>query len=85
VATRIEPWREFARSTIESALGDSPLRAVLGPTEIAHAVVALYLGLEMLSNLDGNPEPAIALFAHAKRLATLLEALATPTDSKESA
>jgi AcrR family transcriptional regulator len=85
VATRIEPWREFARSTIESALGDSPLRAILGPTEIAHAVVALYLGLEMLSNLDGNPEPAIALFAHAKRLATLLEALTTPTDSEESA
>ena len=39
------------------------------------AVVALYLGLEMLSNLDGDRAPALALFDHAKRLAVLFEGL----------
>jgi len=84
VAARIAPWREFARSTIESALGDSPLRTVVDPVDIAHAVVALYLGLEMLSNLDQNPEPALALFSRARQLAILLETLTKPPDPKES-
>src|SRR5664280_2371481 len=29
VAARIQPWREFAQSTIQSSLGDSPLSGVL--------------------------------------------------------
>jgi AcrR family transcriptional regulator len=84
VAKRIEPWREFARSTIETALGESPLSSVLPTKDVAHAVVALYLGLEMLCHLDGDTEPALDLFAHARVLATLLEALFIPTHPKES-
>jgi AcrR family transcriptional regulator len=83
VAERIQPWREFALSAIQKALGDSPLSRVLPPENVAHAVVALYLGLEMLSHLDGNPGPALALFADARGLAALLEALITPTNPKE--
>ena len=84
VSARIRPWREFARSTIEEAIGDSPLRSVLPAEDVAHAVVALYLGLEMLSHLDGDAAPALALFAHAKQIATLVEALTSPTTPKES-
>jgi hypothetical protein len=32
----------------------------------------LYLGLEMLAHLDGDREPAIALFERAKSIAGLL-------------
>jgi len=85
VASRIRPWEEFARSTIEASLGESPLSGILPAKDIAHAVVALYLGLEMLSHLDGNPEPALALFAHARQLASLFEAMTATTDPKESA
>lgn len=84
VASRIQPWREFAKSTIEGSLGHSPLSSVLPAKEVAHAVVALYLGLEMLSHLDGDPEPALALFAHAKQLASLVEALTAPATPKET-
>jgi len=84
VAARIQPWREFAQSSIESSLGDSPLSSVLPSKDVAHAVVALYLGLEMLSHLDGDAEPALNLFAHAKQLASLFEAMTTPTNTKES-
>jgi hypothetical protein len=45
--------------------------------DVAHGVVALYLGLEMLSHLDGDRAPALALFDHARQLATLLQALGT--------
>src|SRR5664280_2619747 len=75
VAARIQPWREFAQSAIETSLGDSPLGGVLPAKDVAHAVVALYLGLEMLSHLDGDSDPALALFGHAKQLASLVEAM----------
>ena len=83
VSARIRPWREFARTTIEASVGDSPLAGVLPPEEVAHAVVALYLGLEMLSHLDGDPDPALALFGHARQLASLLEAVSTPATTTE--
>ena len=84
VSARIQPWREFAQSTIEESLGGSPLGNVLPAKDVAHAVVALYLGLEMLSHLDGNAEPALALFTHAKQIASLIEALTTPATPEES-
>ncbi len=84
VAARIGPWKEFARSAIEDALGDSPLAQVLPSKDVAYAIVALYLGLEMLSHLDGDREPALALFAHAKQLAGLFEAMTGPSPTKET-
>jgi len=80
----MQPWRSFAQSSIEAALAGSPLRDVIPAEELAHAVVALYLGLEMLSHLDGDAEPALALFARAKRLAPLIEALITPATAEET-
>jgi AcrR family transcriptional regulator len=84
VASRIQPWREFAQSSIESSLVGSPLSSLLPTRDVAHAIVALYLGLEMLSHLDGDAEPALSLFAHAKQLASLFEAMTTPVTTKES-
>lgn len=52
--------------------------------DVAYAVVALYLGLEMLSHLDDDPGPALALFSHARRLAPLLEFLTAALTPKES-
>ena len=43
--------------------------------EVAHAVVALYLGLEMLASLDGDRAAALALFDRAQRAAPLLDML----------
>jgi AcrR family transcriptional regulator len=82
VAARIQPWRSFARSAIEASLGASSLSSVLPAGEIAHAVVALYLGLEMLSHLEGDSEPALALFARARQIAPLLEALTPAVPEK---
>ena len=84
VSARIEPWRTFAQSTIDAAVGESPLGSVLPAGDVAHAVVALYLGLEMLAHLDGEPQPALDLFAHAKQVASLVEAFSNPTTTKES-
>jgi len=84
VAARIAPWRQFAAEALRDALDGSPLAGVVEPDVAAHAVVALYLGLEMLAHLDGDRTAALALFARARQLAGLLEMLgAVPTPEEE--
>jgi hypothetical protein len=80
VAARIAPWREFAADALGGVLSDTPLSAVVEPDVAAHAVVALYLGLEMLAHLDGDRTAALALFARARQLAVLVQALSGPPD-----
>jgi AcrR family transcriptional regulator len=74
VAARIQSWIAFTESAIEATLRDSPLGGVLPVTDVAYGIVALYLGLEMLSHLDGDRAPAMALFSHAAQIAGLLSA-----------
>jgi AcrR family transcriptional regulator len=71
VGARLRPWTDFAQRAIDGALADSPLGSVLPSHDVAYGIVALYLGLEMLSHLDGDRGPALALFAHATQLAKL--------------
>jgi AcrR family transcriptional regulator len=84
VAARIEPWKAFAQDAIEHSLHGSPLGALLPSEDIAYAVVALYLGLEMLSHLEGDRQPALALFAHAQRLAALFETMTVTPTTREA-
>jgi AcrR family transcriptional regulator len=78
VATRIAPWTEFARDAIAGVLADSPMTTLLPLESVGFAVVALYLGMEMLTQLDGNRAPATALFDQALRMANLLGGLGVP-------
>ena len=73
VAARIAPWRSFAADAVGGVLDGTSLPALVEPDLLAHAIVALYLGLEMLAHLDGDRAPAIALFDRARQLTGLLE------------
>jgi AcrR family transcriptional regulator len=75
VAARIGPWFAFAERAIDTTIGSSPLASLIPTGDVAYGVVALYLGLEMLSHLDGDRTRAMALFSHAKNMAGLIEAL----------
>ena len=75
VKERIAPWNDFAVATLESVLGRSPILQVIDAAEAAHAVVALYLGLELLSHLDGDRSSAMGLFSQARRLAPVVDLL----------
>ncbi len=72
VKARMTPWAQFAQTALAPLLDSSPIGALVTPEEVAHAVLALYLGLELLSDLDGDRTPALALFDQARRLAPLL-------------
>ncbi len=75
VSARIAPWTRFAADAIGSTLGPTGLDQVVPPDDLAFAVVALYLGLELLTHLDGDRARALALFDHGTRLAALFEGL----------
>ena len=73
VAARLAPWRDFAASAVRQALVGSPVAMFLPAEEIAHGVVAGFLGLELLASLDGDREAALGLFDRARAIAGLLE------------
>ena len=84
VSTRLGPWFDFAERAMARTLGGSPLDSVLPVGDVAYGIVALYLGLEMLTHLDGDRSRALTLFAHAKRLAGLLDMVGTAPPGVES-
>jgi AcrR family transcriptional regulator len=73
VAVRLTPWRELAEAAVRQSMTASPLAALLPAPEVAHGVVAGFLGLEMLASLDGDPSAALAIFDRAALLAGLLD------------
>jgi AcrR family transcriptional regulator len=81
VATRIGPWFTFTKDAIDKTFGDSPFASLLPSSDVAYTIVALFLGLEMLTHLDGDRERALTIFGHAQQMVTLLgafSALAPP-------
>jgi AcrR family transcriptional regulator len=75
VAQRLLPWRELATEAARKALGRSAAARLLPPAEAAHALVAGFLGLELLATLDGDRATALAVFDRGKSIAKLLDVL----------
>ena len=63
--------------TLQRVLRDSPLGSLVPVDDVAYAVVALYLGLELLTHLQGDRGRAEALFAAASGAASVLGAVTT--------
>jgi AcrR family transcriptional regulator len=75
IAGRVEPWVRFAEAVIDRVTGDGPLPELVSSHDAARTAVALYLGMQMLTHLNGDDTAAEALFATGRRLASLF---ATP-------
>ena len=75
IAGRVEPWVDFTREAIDRLVADSPLAQLMPGHDLAFGIVALYLGMEMLTNLDGDQRRADSLFASGQRLTGLLGAM----------
>jgi AcrR family transcriptional regulator len=75
VVRRMEPWIDFAEGAIKEVAGESPLGQLLPARIAAFAIVAFYLGVDLLSHLDGDHSRAEALFNAAASLTPLLDQL----------
>jgi AcrR family transcriptional regulator len=78
VAARVEPSLAFSSETFERLMADSPLAALVPARDAAYALSALYLGMELLANLECSLDAANSLFAAAGRVASLLGLLLPP-------
>ena len=85
VATRVEPSLAFTRETLQRVLGSSPLSMFVSVDDAAFALTSLYLGLELMCNLEQSTERAESLFATAGRLAVVFGAMAAPAGQPASA
>jgi AcrR family transcriptional regulator len=74
VVSRIEPWIELVAEKIAVLLDGSALEAIMPPRDVAFAIVALYLGADLLSQLDEDQTSAEALLDLAVRYAPLADA-----------
>ncbi|MDP8969154.1 MAG: TetR/AcrR family transcriptional regulator [Actinomycetota bacterium] len=72
VAVRLEPWIDFARTALARVLSGTPLEALMPGRDLAFAVVAFYLGADLLTELEGDRSRVERLFASASRLAPLM-------------
>ncbi|HVL51742.1 MAG TPA: TetR/AcrR family transcriptional regulator [Actinomycetota bacterium] len=72
VVARMEPWIAFTEGVISDLLTGSIFEDAVNPRTLAFAVVALYLGVDLLSHLDQDNSRAEALFQMAGAMGPFL-------------
>lgn len=61
VFARIEPWIEMVEHKLRTLVAGSVFEAAVRPRDLAFAIVALYLGIDMLSHLEEDRAAAESL------------------------
>lgn len=77
IIARVRPWTELTERTIARVLEASPFGALIPVQDAAYAIVAVYLGIELMTHLEGDRARAERLFQLAGSLAPML-AMLTP-------
>lgn len=72
VLKRLRPWIDFAEQSIAKVTRGSVLETLIPARDVAVGIVAFYLGVDLLHQLDPAESPAERLFDHASRLAPAL-------------
>jgi AcrR family transcriptional regulator len=83
VVARMQPWIEMVEGKLRDLLAGSPVEAIVPTRDVAFAIIALYLGIDMLSHLDGDHAPAESLLDLGVRVAPIFSAF-LPSAREES-
>jgi AcrR family transcriptional regulator len=75
VVARLEPWIDMVERKLRALLAGSPFEPMVPARAVAFAIIALYLGIDMLSHLDGDHTRAQSLLELGTRSAGLVGAL----------
>jgi AcrR family transcriptional regulator len=73
IVIRLEPWMVFVEEVVGRFLEDSIFESMVPARELAYAGIALYMGMETLTHLDGDRVRVAELFETAKRMAPMLD------------
>jgi AcrR family transcriptional regulator len=74
ITRRVAPWIAFAEGTIAKAIAGTPFESILPVPDIAFAVVAFYIGVELMTALERDRSRAEKLFGMADAFMPLLDA-----------
>ena len=72
VATRLAPWFDFAEIAVRKATTGWPFASLLPVRDLAHAVVAGILGLELLASMGGENNRTATILDRLARVAALI-------------
>ena len=75
VAARIEPWLQMVEAKVGDLIAGSLIESLLPADDLAFAIVALYLGIDLLSHLDQDRTRAESLLELGVRVAPLAQVL----------
>jgi AcrR family transcriptional regulator len=75
VAARLQPWIEMVEGKLTALVRGSPFESIVPPRDVAYAIIALYLGIDMLSQLHHDHERSRSLLELGIRYAPVLDAL----------
>ena len=71
IVERLEPWIDLTEDAVRNVLDKTGMTKLVPPRTIAYAIVALYLGVDLLSHLEHDDTRAEALFQAATKLGAL--------------
>lgn len=72
VVARMEPWIDLIEAKIRELLAGSPFESLAQPRDLAYGFTALYLGIDMLTHLEGDRKRAEALLDLGAQLSNLV-------------
>jgi AcrR family transcriptional regulator len=84
VAACVDPWVELVERKLKALLGRSPLRFLVEPRDLAFAIVAMYLGVDMLGHLEGTHARAESLLELVVSGAAMADAMLPPPRGQAS-
>lgn len=70
-----ESWIAFVEEAVASAIDGSPLEGVLPVRQMAYAISAMFLGIELIDGLDPERSESTEVFAALGELGRLVEAI----------
>lgn len=71
VLETLRPWDELVEGALRRCLADTPFAQVVPTGDLAHAISALFLGIELMSRLDADDARTESLFNSLQAAAAL--------------
>lgn len=72
IVARAEPWLDFVEETITRFIKGSPFEQIIPTRDLAFALVAFYMGVNLLTHLDDENGRIDPLFSFARSFAPVL-------------
>ena len=71
ILATLRPWDEMVEAALQRSLADTPFSQIVPTKDLAHAIAAMFLGIELMSRLDRDDARTDSLFASLSGAAQL--------------